>query len=229
MPAPALPQKRPDSLPAASRVPSEHVGRARLLRDRTAAAHTKWADAAERLTAPLRPRGDFSPTFTKQSLSVMAARWKSLPEFGRLRCVARNDGARLQILETRIVPFRVVMADWAKEELSIAVTLQVVEMRIPAAFAATTKLIAVIGLHALARRYERGEDRRDVAVLRDLSVFGRAWPAAVRTGGDFDIPAARGRQVARRRHGRRGAADARRSHVRGVNAFAALRHLPARG
>jgi len=104
-----------------------------------------------------------------------------------LRCVAKTADARLQALETRLCPFRAAMADWGEFEPSIAVTLTVVGMSLPTAFSVETRIIAVVGLHAIARHYERGQCRSDTAVLRDLSVFGAAWNEAARAG-EFSIP-----------------------------------------
>jgi hypothetical protein len=189
-PATAL---QPARLDPASRVPVEFIGQARVLLGRIGRAHDLWVEAAEQLTAPLSPRGDFRPQFTRQSLALLAARWRALPEWGRLRIVAKTDGARLQVLETRLIPFRCAKVDWDEFEPSVAVALSAVGMALPAGFTVETRPIAVVGLHALARRYERGSDRSDSAVLRDLSVFGRAWPEAALEP-EFEIPALRGGQ-----------------------------------
>jgi hypothetical protein len=121
-------------------------------------------------------------------LSVFAARWRKLPEGGQLGIVVNRDGKRVQIAESRLIPFKYVMADWSDLELAVAVSLTIVEMRLPASFTTNSRLIAATGLHSLARRFKRGTDRRDSAVLRDLSVFGQAWSEAVQKGGDFEIP-----------------------------------------
>jgi len=119
----------------------------------------------------------------------LSARWRALPEWGRIGIVARDDRTAVQVIETRIAPFVVTMPDWSEPEPSLAIVLYVVTMRLPATFTEATRLVAGIGLHALGRRFERGSDRSDGAVLRDLTVFGRAWPAAASAGGDFEIPA----------------------------------------
>jgi hypothetical protein len=93
-----------------------------------------------------------------------------LPEWGRLRVATKIRGTHLQIVEIRLTPFRMTMANWIDEELAIAVVLSTVEMRLPASFADSVQILAAVGLHALGRRYERG-DRRDPAVLRDLIAF----------------------------------------------------------
>jgi hypothetical protein len=57
---------------------------------------------------------------------------------------------------------------------------------------AERRLVADIGLHALARRYQRSTGWDDGAVLRDLLPLANAWGAVIAEGGDFAIPAAGG-------------------------------------
>jgi hypothetical protein len=165
------------------------IGKARLLRGRIASAHRAWLDGAVDLAAPLMPRDNFTPTFTQQSLSVTAARWKSLPEWGRLGSSVAREPDRLLISETRLASFTVTMAEWDDPELSVAVTLSALDMRLPAAFSTCIRVIAAVGLHGIARRFERGSDRSERAVLRDFMPISAAWPDAVRSGRDFDVPA----------------------------------------
>jgi hypothetical protein len=190
--ATAIARSRPD--PAHGRVPVEWIGRARLLRDRIAAAHVEWVETAGQLTAPLQPRDGFSPTFTNQTLALTAARWTALPErWGRLRpVVAQNDGAKLTILEMRCVPFRLTMAGWAEDELAVATAIVAVGMALPSTFMQEIRLVAAIGLHALARRFERGDRRDDLAVVRDLLPIGQEAPRALEVGGDFEVACCNG-------------------------------------
>ena len=81
-----------------------------------------------------------------------------------------------QIVETRLIPFRMMMADWAEPELSVAVAMFVVDMRLPATLTVSQQILATVSLHALARRFERSEDRTDRAVLRAFIRSRRAGP-----------------------------------------------------
>jgi hypothetical protein len=54
------------------------------------------------------------------------------------------------------------------------------------------RLLADVGLHALARRYERGTDRHDTAVLSDLALLAHAHESAVALGSAFTIAGWRG-------------------------------------
>jgi len=69
------------------------------------------------------------------------------------------------------------------------------------------------GLLALARRIERGVDRFDEAVMRDLATLAQAHPAAVEAGGDFRDPGRR-RAMDRRGDQAQGCAGAGGAHVR---------------
>jgi hypothetical protein len=176
-----------------SPVPVEFIGRARTLRDRVAKAHLQWTKAAAQLTAPLLPRGDFTPIFTRQTLAVTAARWRKLPQWGRLRPTASTiTRDRVAIGELRLIQFRSYMTSWGEDELAVAITAVSVTMAQPSTFKFDSLPLALIGLHALARRYGRGADRRDLAVIRDLLPIIPAAPGILRDGGECEIPTSDG-------------------------------------
>ncbi len=181
-------------------VSAEWRGRARSLRNRVAAAHSTWERAAVALTTPLCERDGFRPTFTKGSLRLTEARWKALPQaWGPLRNpVSTIAGGTLSIAELRAVDFRAAMAAWNGDELSIAVAVLSVTMTLPSTFSFGSKTLAIVGLHALARRYARGADRRDLAVVMDMLPIAVAAPAALARGGDFEIQAGEGRWIGTR-------------------------------
>jgi hypothetical protein len=53
-------------------------------------------------------------------------------------------------------------------------------LTLPSTFALDVRLLAVIGLHALARRFGRGADRGNLAVIRDLLPIIPAVPGILR-------------------------------------------------
>jgi hypothetical protein len=63
-----------------------------------------------------------------------------------------------------------------------------------APFHAEDAMLADCGLHALARRIDRGRPSDEAAVLLDLSALGYGWAATIRAGGEFRLaaPLARG-------------------------------------
>jgi hypothetical protein len=56
-------------------------------------------------------------------------------------------------------------------------------------FGAEYSMISDIGLHAIARRYQRGWAVDDGSVLVDLGPLGYGWAARVRAGGEFRVEA----------------------------------------
>jgi hypothetical protein len=71
---------------------------------------------------------------------------------------------------------------------ALAIVLRSLAVK-PPAFEERSIVLACVGLHALARRYQRGAARDDAAVLADLHPLGRGGLEAFRDGGEFAIPA----------------------------------------
>lgn len=187
-------EPRPDL--TRGRVPVEFVGRARLLRNRIAAAHITQTVTVERLLAPIVGRNT-TPLSRRTMLGLLPTHFRKMPEFGRLRLVVNSEDG-ICIRETRAAPFRIVLPGWDEDELAIAITLRTTTLRLPAHVEDATVMMAAIGLHAIARRFERGCDRSDVGVLRDLTCFDRAWAPILRnyeTSREFEVVAARGRWI----------------------------------
>jgi hypothetical protein len=128
-------------------------------------------------------------------LARLARRWRALPPYGRLRSIVRPEPGKLQIAEMRAFPYRLTLPGWdqGEDELAVAVVLRIVVIRPPTTFIDNETIVAVAGLHALARRFERGAPRTDAAVMRDLTTCGAAWRDTVTAGGEFALPASAGR------------------------------------
>jgi hypothetical protein len=179
-------KQRPDP---ARRVPVEFIGKARLLRDQVARAHTTYSEAVESLIAPLRPRAGFIPTFTRQTMSVFAGRWRdTIPQWGTFRFVTKAQRTKLAIAETRITPFRATMDGWDQDELGVALAVVTAMIELPATLKIDLQVVVTVSLHALARRVERGDHKSDLAVLRDLLPLVSSHPNRMAKGGDFEIP-----------------------------------------
>jgi hypothetical protein len=187
-----LPHPRAQPLPeragAASpgRVPAEFVGLARRLRDEIAAAYPEAEIRRETLIYPFRPRPGFVPMPRHTALKRLANKLRSPPALGRLRAVAKFEAGELRVVELWAKPAKLEHDDWAEDEPALAILLRSITIR-PPEFAETNHRITGIGLHALARRYQRGT-RSDRAVLADLLALAEGYPAAVAAGGEFAIP-----------------------------------------
>jgi len=121
-------------------------------------------------------------------LRRFASDWRSLPKFGQLRLkVDQKDGA-VAVDEVRCAPTAMLRSDWDEAELSLAIVL--FSIRVGDRVAEDkVRVLAIVGLHALARWFERSSPRTDLAVLRDMLPVVSAWPSAIRRPGDFEIPA----------------------------------------
>jgi hypothetical protein len=171
-----------------ARVPVEYIGLARLLRDRIGLAHARAAAAGDALIRPLRPKPNFTPMPRHEKLRELVSRWRALPNFNRCGGMAEFADGVLRIVELHLCPVRMRFATWNDDgdELAVALRLRLIRIA-PPHFAERDELVADIGLHALARRFERGADRDDAAVLSDVTVLGPAWRAAAEAGGEFGI------------------------------------------
>ena len=61
------------------------------------------------------------------------------------------------------------------------------DLTITPKFTEVNRRIAGFGLHSIARRFERGGDRTDAAVLADFSALAAGYAAAVAARGEFEI------------------------------------------
>jgi hypothetical protein len=89
------------------------------------------------------------------------------------------------------------MEGWEEDELAIGIRLTKISFK-HRVLDIKRRPLGDACLHALARRYQRGEDRSDAAVLKDLWELAQAFPQAAATGGDFRVPAGGGFWVGER-------------------------------
>jgi hypothetical protein len=163
-------------------VGSEHIGRARVLRQKIAKARIGDDDATLRSITPLRPRAAWS---SPDWLNSHALSYRALGLPTRLAIVADVDGARLRVAEVRVRSGRMRFPDWSdRVEPSITIVLRMVTT---APFVDRITTIGDLGLHSLARRIERARPNDDGAVLADLRALADGYRAAVAAGGDFAI------------------------------------------
>jgi hypothetical protein len=125
------------------------------------------------------------------AMKRLANRLRAPPALDRLRVMAKFDEGKLRIIEIWVVPARLEHSAWAEDEPAVAISIRSITIQ-PPEFVETNLRIAGIGLHALGRRYQRGADRTDRAVLADLPALAQG---AVGAGGEFAIPASGGRWI----------------------------------
>jgi hypothetical protein len=117
----------------------------------------------------------------------------ALPTIGRLRLAASWKNRKLQICELRAQGTAITGLDWREDEPAVALVLHALHIA-PAAkppvFREHHQTLAALGLHALARHYQRAAMPSDEAVIRDLTALATACPTVLLKGGEFSIPVA---------------------------------------
>lgn len=171
-------------------MPPEFLGKARTLRSRVLDEHSRWQPFVTAFVHQARPR----PGFSRVKATRLAEIWKALPGSGaRLGITTSARPGHLRIAELRLLPTRMRFGSWPDDAEELAITVASVTLGMQGdAFVCDRHLIADVGLHALGRRYERGTDRVDAAVLADLERLAHTYEAAVMNGGTFNISGWRG-------------------------------------
>jgi hypothetical protein len=121
-------------------------------------------------------------------LKRLPAAWKALPQFGLLkqRVVKKDD--LLEVTEVRCVSTALLQLDWEAPEAAIGIVIFAIRVGRRTIVKERVHVMAVVGHHAFARRYERA-GRDDISVLKDLIPIVSAWPNVIRQPGDFAVPA----------------------------------------
>jgi hypothetical protein len=176
--------------PPAQRVGHEFVGRARQLRDRVARATPEFERMADRALRPLVPRPGWPAPKRGGWLNHLTARYRAIRSVSRLDLYGRfePDGA-LTMMELTAVASHIARPDWRGDEPAISVEARAIGSH---PFRVGRSLLADVGLHALARRYQRGWAADDNAVLLDLAPLGSSWASTAKAGGEFRIAAPAG-------------------------------------
>jgi hypothetical protein len=181
-------------------VPREFVGLARQLWQRV--------DAEAQIVNPeqrsligqleqLAPRKGFRQRKVLPTLRSVTARWRHLPHFARLAFKVTGSAERFTLIEVRATPARMTMIGWETDELAIGIRLTEISFK-HRVLDIKRRPLGDACLHALARRYQRGEDRSDAAVMAELWELAQAFPERAAAGGDFRVPAGGGYWVGER-------------------------------
>jgi len=116
-------------------------------------------------------------------------RWRSVAGLDRLVFSADRTKSALAITEIRLRPAKSADPTWdGATELGLAVVAHTLHIG-DGKMTVVPDPVAVISLHALARRVQRGFRRDDAAVLEDIACLIPVAPAALMAGGEFRIPA----------------------------------------
>ena len=180
--------------PCSNRVGAQFLGRARALRqavaDEAITADRRIAAICERIHARYRHG---KPVARMQTLQDVERQWReTLPLRGRVAIETHldRDQKTLRITELRARPsMSVGSLDW--DELEPGLFLSAVGLEaMPRHFHATHLTLAIVSLHALARRYQRGLAIEDAAVIHDLRPLAEQHEAIMPAGpgSSFSVP-----------------------------------------
>jgi hypothetical protein len=175
--------------PPAGRVPVEWIGRARDLIRRIASAYPEAEARRSALIAPFRPHPAikiFMPKPRQIVLKRLASQLRATSSLCRLRHAVQFYRGRLVVTELWLKGTWLEHDAWTEREQTLALLARKVEIG-PPGFTEANYRIAGVGLHALARRFERGGDRTDATVLADILALIDGYEAAVAAGGEFEI------------------------------------------
>jgi hypothetical protein len=171
-------------------VAPEFVAKARQLRDLIRRSTDEFEARADRVLRPLRPRPAWPEPKRGDRYKPLVARYRAIRSPCRLdmHSYIERDGA-LTIMELTAVASRIARPDWRADEPAISVEARAIGSH---PLRVGRSLLADVGLHALARRYQRGWAADDKAVLVDLAPLGSSWASTARAGGEFRIEAPQG-------------------------------------
>jgi hypothetical protein len=178
----------PASAPAGV-VPREFTGLARQLYRRLEVEYLAVKPVQERLIGEVErlvPRKGFRRLPIAATLRTVAAQWRAMPAASRLGPLKLTQhGEKLSIAEVRVVPCKMKYQSWTDMELVLGLLL--IQIDYGHEIAISRRPLGDAGLHAVARRFERGTDRSDAAVLADLLELACAFPERAMAGGDFRV------------------------------------------
>jgi hypothetical protein len=156
--------------PSPPRVPAEFLGLARAYRNQVHAADQACAVALRGIITPLRMRLARKPTLREENIVHAGRAWsKFMPaafRIGETRIVRTRR--EFVIAEDRISVSWLQAARWGERERGVSVCRLVVAAH-KGDLREDWRPVACVSLHALARRFERGADRRHAALTSDLA------------------------------------------------------------
>jgi hypothetical protein len=113
-----------------------------------------------------------------------------LPSAGRLALTIERDKTGLRIEELRVAAGKIRFVAWEDGGSEVDVGIVRIELQAVSwkpAFV-VGDLIASLSLHALGRRYQRGFDTSDAAILAEMRTIALCQPDIVEANGAFSIP-----------------------------------------
>jgi hypothetical protein len=194
------------------KVPAEYRGLARCFRNEVRAVDEVMDPALAAIAKPLVARLRRHHRLRHELIAAAVKTYRmtvpSAFRFGEVEVTPDRDA--FEIAETRATATWINSRDWDRDatEAGVAITCCTLAMRPRVGLVHVWMPVAIVSLHAIARRIERGADRSHGALLADLAVLidgggdgdhvatsGGFWRGEVETMEGTDKVAVRARNV----------------------------------
>ena len=180
-----------------ARVPAEFVGLARAFRGRIETADAIAIRLVQQTSRQLIERTRRHPVPRADMLAGVARAWRvNVPALGRASQQIRLERKSLSITEVRVCPQHYRQADWEADAREPGVSVVQITLAIAPheTLALGLHTLCAASLHALARRYQRGQPVTDDAIVADLHVLAAAHErlSGLPAGSDFAVDVSSG-------------------------------------
>jgi hypothetical protein len=156
----------------APNVPHEFVGQARLFCARIEAAAKTASASALQIVDDAHAIVQRRLTWRPEHFPYFERQWRqTIPDEGRIGLAIERSKRALIIAAFRLSRSSYEDITWSQPipERSVALMLRTFRLTTPAAVECKRLAIATLGIHAIARRYQRGFDNTDRAIQLDIS------------------------------------------------------------
>lgn len=170
-------------------VPFEFLGLARAFRARIGAEDAEVGRTIQGIVKPLQARRTRSATFRPEALVDAERQYRMLPSTGRLALRIERDKRGLLIEEFRCAAGQFKFCWWDSDATDPDIGVVKVHLRAHAwgVVGVTANIVVSVSLHALARRYQRGFNTTDEAILSDLRDLALRHDSIVEAFGEFSV------------------------------------------
>ena len=170
-------------------VAAEFVGRARAFRARIGAEDDAVGRNVLEIMKPLKARRRRSATFRPEALIDAERQFRHLPSAGRLTLKVDRDKSGLLIEEFRAAAGDFRFVSWldGATDADIGICRVILEAKSWGPVYTSCDVAVSVSLHALARRFQRGFDTSDGAILSEFQRIALQYVGIAAALGDFAI------------------------------------------
>jgi hypothetical protein len=156
----------------APNVPHEFLGQARLFCSRIDAAAKAASAVARQIATDAHAIAQRRPTWRPEHLPGFERQWRHrMPDDGLIALEIERSKRTLTIAELRLARASYEDVRWSQSspEDCVVLALRTFRFITPAGLEHQRIAIAGLGIHAIARRYQRGWDNTDAAIQADIA------------------------------------------------------------